>query len=226
MASQQRQENAGVALGSEGQSIEPRPWEFHVPCGGGDVALHVRLIRDGDITKWRGDAIVTAANEQLAGGGGVDGAIHNAAGPSLLTACMGIQPEGRSSTRCPTGTAVLTRGPFSSRLGAKDVIHVVGPTGRNPQRRSLLAGAYAGALEISVREGYETIAFPAVSTGIYGYPKPEAAEVAASAIVAAAARGSDGIGKLRRLDLCVFDDENFGALSDALPRAIASAGLA
>jgi O-acetyl-ADP-ribose deacetylase (regulator of RNase III) len=136
----------------------------------------------GDITHERGDAIVNAANSSLMGGGGVDGAIHRAGGPEILTACRRIRQE-ELPNGLPTGEAVITTG---GRLPAKHVIHTVGPIyGRNAGRDAeLLASCYRRSLEVAVEHGLETIAFPAISTGIYGYPPEEAAAVASQTIEA------------------------------------------
>ena len=130
----------------------------------------------GDITRLQVDAIVNAANERMLGGGGVDGAIHRAAGPELLAACRLI-PEVRPSVRCPTGEARLTPG---FRLPARYVIHTVGPVWRGgahgePQ---LLASCYRRSLELARGEGLRALAFPAISCGVYGYPIDAAAEIA------------------------------------------------
>jgi O-acetyl-ADP-ribose deacetylase (regulator of RNase III) len=128
-----------------------------------------------DITTLDVDAIVTAANDRLAGGGGVDGAIHRAAGPELLAACR------RIGGGCPTGEARITPG---FRLKARHVIHAVGPVWRGGGGRgeaALLAGAYRASLALLREAGGRSIAFPAISTGIYGYPVAEATRIAVSA---------------------------------------------
>jgi O-acetyl-ADP-ribose deacetylase (regulator of RNase III) len=128
---------------------------------------------EGDLVQQEVDAVVNAANSSLLGGGGVDGAIHRAAGPGLLDECRGLG-------KCPTGEARLTRG---YRLNARYVIHAVGPIYRgHPQDADLLASAHRSSLELASASHIRSIAFPAISTGIYGYPFEEAAEVALQAV--------------------------------------------
>jgi O-acetyl-ADP-ribose deacetylase len=134
----------------------------------------------GDITKESVDAVVNAANSSLMGGGGVDGAIHRAGGPEILTACEEIRrtlwPDG-----LPAGEAVITT---AGRLPAKHVIHTVGPIYGHLGNRDaeLLASCYRNSLALAVQHQLATIAFPAISTGVYGYPREEAAEVASRTI--------------------------------------------
>jgi O-acetyl-ADP-ribose deacetylase (regulator of RNase III) len=143
------------------------------------VTLSARVV---DITTLGVDAIVNAANEQLAPGGGVCGAIHRAAGPELARACSALG-------RCPTGEARLTSG---FRLPAKFVIHAVGPVwrGGGVGEPDLLASAYDSAMRLGTEYKLKSIAFPAISTGIYGYPLAPATRIAVDAVRAALARGT------------------------------------
>ena len=128
---------------------------------------------EGDIVAQEVDALVNAANSSLLGGGGVDGAIHRAAGPELLAEC-------RTLGGCPTGEARLTRG---YRLKARFVIHAVGPVYRgHPRDAELLAAAHRSSLELASQHKLRSLAFPAISTGAYGYPFDEAAEVALATV--------------------------------------------
>ena len=131
----------------------------------------VELVQ-GDITTQTVDAIVNAANSHLAGGGGVDGAIHAAAGPTLMNETRSLYPEG-----CPTGSAVSTT---AGRLPAKYVFHAVGPIwdGGDSNEPELLASAYRTCLELAIQHDCDSVAMPAISTGVYGYPMDLAAETA------------------------------------------------
>ena len=136
----------------------------------------MELVR-GDITEQQTDAIVNAANSQLAGGGGVDGAIHRAGGPSVMAETRQKYPQG-----CPTGDAVITS---AGNLVAKHVVHTVGPIWSGGQRgeEERLASAYRRSLEVAVENGCRSIAFPSLSTGAYGYPLDLAARTALSTVV-------------------------------------------
>jgi O-acetyl-ADP-ribose deacetylase (regulator of RNase III) len=146
-----------------------------------------------DITGLQVDAVVNAANTRLLGGGGVDGAIHRAAGPELLAHC-------RTLGGCPTGEARITPG---FRLPARRVIHAVGPVwqggGRGEAR--LLASCYAACFELALANGVRSIAFPCISTGVYGYPKDQAAAIALEAMRAHADR-------FERIIACCFSEED------------------
>jgi len=160
----------------------------------------------GDITKLAVDAIVNAANSSLLGGGGVDGAIHRAAGPELVAAC-------RLLGGCKTGDAKITPG---FRLPAKYVIHTVGPVwcGGTNGEPELLASCYRRGIELAIDNGVRTIAFPAISCGIYGYPIDAAADIAIGETKRVLADGDD----LDRVLFVAFGDDVRGALERSLRR--------
>jgi O-acetyl-ADP-ribose deacetylase (regulator of RNase III) len=137
--------------------------------------MHIEVI-EADITTLHVDAIVNAANETLLGGGGVDGAIHRAAGPELLTACRAL-PQVRAGVRCPTGQARITPGFV---LPAKSVIHTVGPVwyGGDRGEPELLASSYRESLRLAAANAIDSIAFPAISCGVFGYPLEQAVSIA------------------------------------------------
>ena len=140
--------------------------------------MKIQLVR-GDITKIEVDAIVNAANSRLAGGGGVDGAIHRAGGPSIMKACDVIRKQ---TGGCPTGEAVITT---AGELPAKKVIHTVGPVwrGGNFNEAVLLRNAYENSLKLAEKNGLESIAFPNISTGVYGYPLEAAIDIALDVVM-------------------------------------------
>ncbi len=158
----------------------------------------------GDITKLEVDAIVNAANSSLLGGGGVDGAIHRAAGPQLLEEC-------RTLNGCPTGDAKITKG---YRLPAKYVIHAVGPRYRDGKHgeAELLASAYRRSLEVALENGVKSIAFPNISTGIYGYPKEEAAEIAIREVKDFLAKHPE----IEKVIFVTFDRDNYRIYQEKL----------
>ncbi|MDP2683057.1 MAG: O-acetyl-ADP-ribose deacetylase [Deltaproteobacteria bacterium] len=152
----------------------------------------------GDITLEETDAIVNAANSRLVGGGGVDGAIHRAGGPKIMEEC-------RKIGGCPAGSAVITTG---GNLKAKYVIHTVGPIYRDGKHdeAKLLANAYKSSLELAIKNGVKTIAFPSISTGAYGYPINEAAEIALKTVIDFIKANKE---KLSLVRFVLFSDRDF-----------------
>jgi len=162
----------------------------------------------GDITKVKADAIVNAANSSLLGGGGVDGAIHRAGGKAILEACMQIRNE---QGGCATGEAVITTGGY---LPAQYVIHTVGPVwqGGNKNEEQLLTNAYTNSLKLATAYDIETIAFPNISTGIYGFPKDKAATIAIRSVKAFLATNP----QIKKVIFVCFDQENYNLYQSAL----------
>jgi len=167
------------------------------------VISRVQVV-EGDLTKQRVDAIVNAANTTLLGGGGVDGAIHRAAGPELLEEC-------RALGGCPTGQAKITKG---YKLPAQWVIHTVGPVWRDGRHgeEELLASCYRNSLALAAQKGARTIAFPSISTGAYGFPMDKAARIAASEIEKFLERN----GSMEKVVLVCFGKSAFDIHRDAV----------
>lgn len=167
----------------------------------------------GDITRIAVDAVVNAANERMLGGGGVDGAIHRAAGPELLATCRAM-PEVLPGVRCPTGQARLTPG---FELPARFVVHTVGPVwrGGNSGEAELLASCYKNSLALAAGQGARTIAFPAISCGVYGFPAREAARIAVREITSFLCEES----AFELVVLVAFQPELASILREAVQRA-------
>jgi len=174
---------------------------MHVQINGQTIELH-----QGDITLQEVDAIVNAANSRLAGGGGVDGAIHRRGGPEIMAETRRRFPNG-----CPTGSAVLTGG---GQLPARFVIHAVGPVWSGGARgeAELLAGAYRRSLELAVEQGCRSIAFPALSAGAYRYPMDQAARVGLSTAIA----WLEAHARPELVRFVLFDPGAYGAFAAAL----------
>ncbi|WP_439881760.1 O-acetyl-ADP-ribose deacetylase [Pontibacter sp. MBLB2868] len=164
----------------------------------------------GDITKQEVDAIVNAANSSLLGGGGVDGAIHRAGGPAILEECKQIRAK---QGGCPTGEAVITTG---GKLPAKYVIHTVGPVwhGGNQREPELLANCYRNSLQLANENDVQSIAFPNISTGVYGYPKDKAANVAVQAVQDYLQQHQQS--GIKNVRFVCFDDENYALYKSIL----------
>ncbi|MFE2039732.1 O-acetyl-ADP-ribose deacetylase [Streptomyces sp. NPDC059477] len=167
------------------------------------------LVR-GDITQQSADAIVNAANSSLLGGGGVDGAIHRRGGPAILEACRALR-AGHYGKGLSTGRAVATT---AGRLDARWVIHTVGPVHSTTEDRSeLLASCYRESLRVADELGARTVAFPAISTGIYGWPLDDGARIAVETVRATVAAGS----AVTEVRFVVFDDRAYAAFAAHLP---------
>jgi len=160
----------------------------------GDTGLE---LHQGDITRLQVDAVVNAANSGLRGGGGVDGAIHRAGGPAILAEC-------RQIGGCPTGQAVVTTG---GNLPARYVIHAVGPVWRGGDHgeAELLRSAYANSLLRAEEQGVHSVAFPSISTGVYGFPIQRACPIAVAAVMDHVRRGTS----LRRVIFCLFSSADY-----------------
>jgi O-acetyl-ADP-ribose deacetylase (regulator of RNase III) len=174
-------------------------------------------LRRGDITEQRDvDAVVTAANAGLRGGGGVDGAIHRAAGPELLRACRAIGG-------CPTGSAVITRAFALEAWGVEHVVHAVGPVWSDGQsgEDAALAGAYRASLLVAEQREARAIAFPSISTGIYGFPIERAAAIALGTV----REILPGLRSIERVVFVLFDDETHDAFATAMKRIRADDAL-
>ena len=188
------------------------PRERHLPLG---AAMTTRcfgstnlILKEGDITEETVDAIVNAANSGLLGGGGVDGAIHRAGGPRILEGCRAIVAR---QGGCPTGEAVITG---AGRLKARHVVHTVGPVwdGGRAGEPQLLTSAYRNSLTLAAANGARTIAFPAISAGIYGYPLAGAATIALG-VARDYALANDSFREIR---FVLFSAKTFAAFEAAL----------
>ena len=198
-----------------GAGMPSMPRFVFKPAGASVTRVAISL---GDITVWRGDAIVNAANERLLGGGGVDGAIHRAAGPALLRECRALPTRDESGARCATGDAVLTGG--HGLPGVRFVIHTVGPnlSGRNDVGAAatddtLLDRAYQSSLALAQARGLRSIAFPAISCGVFAYPLEDAARIAINA-----ARTSGG--HLELIEFVLFGRDTYDAFLKAANAAL------
>lgn len=160
--------------------------------------MKIRVVQ-GDITTVEVDAVVNAANSSLLGGGGVDGAIHRRGGPAILEACKAIRA---SQGGCATGEAVITT---AGNLPAQYVVHTVGPVwqGGGQNEAQLLTSCYTASLDLCVQNGIRSVAFPNISTGVYGFPKQPAAEIAVAAV-----NGFSDLAMLSDVVFVCFDAEN------------------
>lgn len=187
-----------------------------LPLATSHSPMHVQInhqtleLHQGDITLEEVDAIVNAANSHLAGGGGVDGAIHRAGGAAIMEETDSRYPDG-----CPTGSAVISG---AGKLKARHVIHAVGPVWRGGGRdeATLLAGAYRRSLELAVEHGCQSIALPALSTGAYGYPMDQAARVALSTAIDFLREQ----GQPARVRFVLFGPDAYGAFAAALEKLV------
>ncbi len=170
------------------------------------------LLQKGDITKLQSDAIVNAANSSLMGGGGVDGAIHKAGGPAILAECMEIR---KKQGGCETGEAVITN---AGNLPCKKVIHTVGPVFQDGKQNeeALLANCYTNSLKLAVENGLRSVAFPNISTGVYRFPKPQAAQIAVSTVQNFVAANPEAFTEI--IFIC-YDEENYSLYKRLLQKA-------
>ncbi|MFP4528740.1 MAG: O-acetyl-ADP-ribose deacetylase [Candidatus Kapaibacterium sp.] len=170
----------------------------------------IELVK-GDITSLEIEAVVNAANSSLAGGGGVDGAIHAAAGPKLHDECMRIV---KKQGGCPTGDAVLTS---AGNMPSKYVIHAVGPVwgGGKAGEADLLARTYRNSLDTADLFGIKEVAFPNISTGVYGFPKPDAARIAIDTVNEYISENDS----IERVVFCCFDEENYRIYEEILGKS-------
>lgn len=176
---------------------------------GYDTRMPHLVVLQGDLTEQHVDAIVNAANSSLMGGGGVDGAIHRSGGPEILAECKGLRRT-RYPDGLPTGQAVATT---AGRLPARWVIHAVGPVfSRSEDRSALLASCHVESLRVADELGARTVAFPAISTGIYGYPLELAAPVALRAVLEADTR-------VEEVRFVLFDPAALASFERSIPRS-------
>ena len=227
--------------------LEPAP--FPIEYGMFTLGTtHIYLL-PGDLLAQRTQAIVNAANETCLGGGGIDGIIHRAAGPNLRTACAAL-PERRAGVRCPTGEAVITNSFNLASRGIQRIIHTVGPIysaagavavtnvseasehiraiiGRNPRSAGLLYNAYCNSLQVALENNVSTIAFPSISTGIFGYPLEEATQIALVAIQDFCTRNPDSFREVRLvfLDRGATGNRDLHLFDTALGAAVAVAPI-
>jgi O-acetyl-ADP-ribose deacetylase len=168
----------------------------------------IELIK-GDITKIKADAVVNAANSSLMGGGGVDGAIHRAGGPAILEECIKIVAKQGS---CRTSEAVITT---AGNLPAKFVIHTVGPVwnGGKKNEAGLLAACYQNSLKLAIKHNLTSIAFPNISTGVYGYPKKDAASIALNTVMVYLKQDTF----ISKVYFVCFDEENYQLYQTLVP---------
>jgi O-acetyl-ADP-ribose deacetylase (regulator of RNase III) len=178
----------------------------------GQIAMKQIRVQQGDITKLSVDAIVNAANELMLGGGGVDGEIHREAGPELLEACRAVL-EVRPGVRCPTGQCRITAG---DNLPARYVIHTVGPVwqGGSSGEADLLRGCYENSMKLAIENNLGSIAFPAISCGVFGYPFDQAAQIAVETINAILASTDHNL----EVTLVAFDRGNYELLDTEVTR--------